>query len=139
MTDYDKPDVVSYDLHRELLPYSEKQFNLSQAINITFYERTAGQWKWNKKGLAQLGSSTKKKINKVIQEQGESISRVKKGIIRVVSSTIRFYQKQNLTDLFERNGFEVQCTFVLSKEGHIVHDADMTERGQQLGILVKRP
>jgi SAM-dependent methyltransferase len=142
MTDYDHPDEISYDLERAIWPCPEERFNLSEASNITLSETQAGSWKWNTKALSELDaldSSIQQQLPRILKENDGVIKKVKRGIIRFLSSYIHVYQKSTLTALFERHGFEVGCTFVVSSEGHLVHDADVNERGHQIGILVRRP
>lgn len=139
LDDQDDPDGVPCDLERSIWPCPEEEFDKSETTNITLCEIQAGSTRMNIEALGKLDVSVLEQMPRILKEKEGLIKKVKQGSIRYLSSYFHVYQKSTLAALFKRHGFEVECTFVVSGKGHLVYDAEASESGQQVGIIVRRP
>ena len=126
-----------YPLYRRIMPLEKESTRdaRNESVKELLYksDKQTG-YKWTKVNKF----SFPEEAEQVFSSEKESIRSVKKGEIYKLVNIVGMFNRRTLTKLFEEQGFEVECTFVTSAEGHLVHDAETSNRGQQLGIVVSK-
>lgn len=107
------------------------------------YERdfnTGRKWQVDNTEFNKLNPVLKKKTRKAIAENGKKIAKIERGAVKVLITHARAFNPTNLKQLFERQGFNAIELFLVNQQGHLLRDwTQAFSRGQQLGIVVKKP
>lgn len=107
--------------------------------DICLYSRGSERSNWVKREDAfnSLDEKLRPKIEKAVEDSPHTKNHGR--YIVVVTSYTHLYSKQTLTELFVRNGFEVEHTFVTGLLGHLVHGDEIYTKGEQVGIVARLP
>ncbi len=102
---------------------------------ICLYEKKLGsQWKSNNQEFKKLPGEIRNKIKAGLEENKSQIAAIKEGSVYVVKSYLRVFRVTNLANLFTKNGFEVELSFGVRADGHLVEELSETS---QIGVIVK--
>jgi len=145
VTDFNRSSMPIATIFFKLMPINgnvtnETLANFKKIYLVERNSKTNFKWKANNDQFSLLDKNLQKEINQAYQNHQKMISPITHGHVRVQTNTYRIYNKTNLSSLFKIHGFEVESTFVVSNNGHLVLDkANLFNLGQQIGVVVKKP
>lgn len=101
------------------------------------YNRDKGKpWVVDNMAFNRISSEHRTKIRTAMQENKGEVQKIKNGSVRVLTTCIRLYSKENLAELFKKHGFEVEFTFAVGQDGHLIHEEGLLEEERQVGVIV---
>lgn len=139
--DYERGSRPVAILCQDLSPCPDDLVSLAYT-SFYIYERNAKtdfKWTVNRDKYQTLDAPVRAKVKEVFEANKEMIKPIRDGSVRILINMLRQYSTNNLSGLLKRNGFEVESTFVVAKDGHRVTDADLFKNGQQVGVIVRYP
>ncbi len=141
ITNYEKSSSAFAQIFTQISPRSDDQVSLA-GKEAYLYQRTAqtgNKWKAFSDQFSLLDASIRPKIQEACKNNKDLYAPLKAGSVRVLSHINRLYTTATLPELFKRMGFDPICTFVVSKDGHLISEVDPFTNGQQMGIIVRKP
>ena len=72
------------------------------------------------------------------RELKPKLKEIKNGEVQIIVHDMRLYSTRTLPDLLRRHGFNVDFTFVVSADGHLI-SADFFTGGVRMGVIVSLP
>ena len=148
ITDYRRGTMPIARFFYETSPCTDDQVS-NDFVSRYIYTRDQGsKWKVDNVEFSKLSQELKPKIQEAIKPYKDVIQEIPHGNVKVLMNAVRAYNTKTVTELFKKHGFEVECTFVTSYDGHLVHEEDLfglSERGphsetpQLVGVVVRYP
>jgi SAM-dependent methyltransferase len=149
VTSFRKLTVLIYDnsqdwpigqLCEEMSPCSGKLVSYEYEKFDIYTVVPGNMWNINEAIIAaKVPPPFAKKLGQAMLRYADTINSIESGRITVLINTIRSYTKQNLNALFSKQGFEVEQTFAVGANGHLINDADLAVKGGQVGVVVQAP
>lgn len=101
------------------------------------YKASKGSWQQQEK-FKELPAEVQTKVKNSLARNKTAFESFTGSLHSVVIRT-RLYNKETLPALFEKHGFEVEETFAVQTDGHLLLKSDFHDGGQQIGVVVRRP
>lgn len=144
LQDYESGSMPVASFAQLMTPCSDElvSTDFSQHYLYDRNAQTKHQWQVNKESYQKMDSSIRPKIREAVEKNKDAILPIKNGSVRVLSNYMRVYTPANLKKLFEDQGFNVELTFVVDQEGHLISDPDIDlyeAHSQIIGIIAHLP
>ncbi len=123
-------------LCEEALPCKEELVGNGYS-SATIYKASKGSWQEQEK-FKELPPEVQTKVKNSLARNQIAFGSFTGSLHTVVIRT-RLYNRETLPALFDRHGFEVEETFAVKTDGHLLLKSDFHDGGQQIGVVVRRP
>src|SRR3989337_3222924 len=124
-------------IYREIALTTEDKVSCDYKTLYLYERKKDAKWQVHRDEFRQLEPLVKDAIKTAVNNNNGAIKEIKEGSVRVLISTFRLYNKENLSQFFKSQGFEVESTFCVGRDGHLVNEADLFKNGQQIGVIVR--
>jgi hypothetical protein len=115
----------------DVFPLPDEEFDL--------YQKQAGSsWQVDNGKFKTLNPEIRAKIREACSIYKKTIESIRTGHVKVWIANRRVYHEFALSELVSNYGFEVDSTFVVRDDGHLV-DKDLYGSRHQIGIVFKNP
>ena len=139
VTDLDVSSAPKSIIFRELLPCS-KDLISNEFISNRIYSRYKGQkWTVDNEAFKQIDRRLQPRIKESIEQNKAEIGNIKNGTVRVLTTHIQIYSKENLIKLCQDHGFEVEFSYAIGPDGHLVHAEELYGKARFCGVILKKP
>lgn len=96
-------------------------------------------FKWKRFNFDFLGKEMRLKIERVLQQNGATLSSISEGSVTLHATTVQFYHEGTYQELFKKQGFAIDTLFLIDSLGHLLHpDLPKTESAQ-IGVICSKP
>ena len=137
ITDYAISRMPKDIIYREIALTTEDKVSCDYKTLYLYERKKDAKWQVHRDEFQQLEPLVKDAIKTAVNNNNGAIKEIKEGSVRVLISTFRLYNKENLSQFFKSQGFEVESTFCVGRDGHLVNEADLFKNGQQIGVIVR--
>ena len=120
---------------------------LAYTASVLYTRKMGSKWALNQEESAKLTEIMRTSLNAAIKDTENGVAKVKSGKIEVLQHTMRCFMPIALADIFRKQGFVIQKTFGIDKDGHTVpaiEDEDIIDvrdhqpiRINQVGIIAR--
>ena len=127
-------------IYRSVNPIPEHLISM-RFEELYLYKRIDSKWNVFNEEFSKIDPAIRGEIKEVIKlkENQTTIKAKTSTAVRVVKSPARAYDMSTLPALLVRHGFEIDHTYVVKNDGHLVQSEDIVKKGTHVGVIIRSP